>query len=196
MCKVFSWSYVYDQHSYHTFSDVVQDFSTVCPLEHCVCKMGHKLNTKWCSPLFCNFFIQVLPLKYSVGIGWFRYWKLKKKKKVEKKIYVCRPIIFFEYGRHLTPEEQICFCVQFFLKKVIFCETVDKQYLGVFAKLRKATAIFVVSVCPHETNCLPLVGFSWNLIFRDLSKICWENSSFIKIWGEKLLLYMSVIISR
>ena len=37
---------------------------------------------------------------------------------------------------------------------------------------------------PHATSRLPLDGFSWNLIFENISKICRENSSFIKIWQE------------
>ena len=53
-----------------------------------------------------------------------------------------------------------------------------RQYLGVFAKFRKATIIFVMSVClsvwltalTHETTWLPLDGFSWNFIFVDVSK--------------------------
>ena len=32
---------------------------------------------------------------------------------------------------------------------------------------------------------LALDGFSWNLIFECYSKMCLENSSFIKIWQEK-----------
>jgi len=60
--------------------------------------------------------------------------------------------------------------------------------LGVFAKLWKATFSFVMSVClsvcPHGTNRLLLEGFSWNMIFQYFSKMCRENSSFIKIWQE------------
>ena len=41
-----------------------------------------------------------------------------------------------------------------------------------------------LSVHPHETPRLPLVGFSWNLIFEYFWKICRDNSSFIKIWQE------------
>jgi len=41
--------------------------------------------------------------------------------------------------------------------------------LGSFAKFRKATIRFVMSVCrpvcPHWTTRLPMDGFSWNLIF-------------------------------
>jgi hypothetical protein len=48
--------------------------------------------------------------------------------------------------------------------------------------LRKATISFVVSVRPNGKTRLPLDGFSWNLILEYLSKICQENSSFIKIW--------------
>ena len=37
---------------------------------------------------------------------------------------------------------------------MIFCETVDKQYvyLGALAKLQKATDIFFVSACPSAWN--------------------------------------------
>ena len=47
--------------------------------------------------------------------------------------------------------------------------------LGEFAKLRKATVSFVMSVRlyvrPHGTSGLPLDGFSLNLIFEYFSKI-------------------------
>jgi hypothetical protein len=36
----------------------------------------------------------------------------------------------------------------------------------------------------HGTTRLPPDGFSWNLIFEDFSKICRENSVFIKISQE------------
>ena len=61
-------------------------------------------------------------------------------------------------------------------------------FLGAFAKLRKATTSFVKSVCPpaspHVITRLPLDRFSLNLTFEDSSKICQENSSFIKIGQE------------
>jgi hypothetical protein len=38
-----------------------------------------------------------------------------------------------------------------------------------------------LSAHPHGTTRLTLLGFSWNLIFDYFSKICRENSSFIKI---------------
>ena len=41
-----------------------------------------------------------------------------------------------------------------------------------------------MSVLLHGTTRLPLDGFSWNLIFEFFSKICRENSSFVKIWQE------------
>jgi hypothetical protein len=53
-------------------------------------------------------------------------------------------------------------------------------FLGAVAKFRKATSSFVMSVCPHGTTRLPVNGFSWNFIFEYFSKICRENSSFIK----------------
>jgi len=62
-------------------------------------------------------------------------------------------------------------------------------FLGAFAKLRKrllaSSCLFVCpSVRPHGSARLPLDGFSWNLIFEYFSKICRENSRFIKIWQE------------
>jgi hypothetical protein len=52
-------------------------------------------------------------------------------------------------------------------------------FLGAFAKLRKTTISYIMSVClsvslsvclsvcPHATSRLPLDGFSWNFIFED-----------------------------
>jgi hypothetical protein len=58
--------------------------------------------------------------------------------------------------------------------------------LGAFAKSRKATISFVMSVClsvcPHGTTPLPLDGFSWNFIFEDFSKFSRGNSSLMKVW--------------
>ena len=48
--------------------------------------------------------------------------------------------------------------------------------------------IFVISICSSarkEQTRLPLDdGFSWNLIFEYFSKMCWRNSSLIKIWQD------------
>ena len=50
------------------------------------------------------------------------------------------------------------------------------------------------SVCPHGTTRLQQHGFSWNLIFEYLSKICRENASFSKLWEEQRVLYMKISI--
>ena len=59
---------------------------------------------------------------------------------------------------------------------------------GEFTKLRKAIISFVMSfrpsVCPHGITRLPQDGFSLNLTLQHFSKICPENSSFIKIGEE------------
>jgi len=59
--------------------------------------------------------------------------------------------------------------------------------LGAFATLRKADFSFVIAVypsfrlsvclavCPHGKTRLPLDGFSWNFICKDISKICRED---------------------
>ena len=61
-------------------------------------------------------------------------------------------------------------------------------FLGAFRKLQKATITFVMSVRPsgrpRGTTVLPLDGFSWNFVSEYLSKICRENSSYMKIWQE------------
>ena len=57
-------------------------------------------------------------------------------------------------------------------------------FLGAFIKIAKSDYMLrhvCLSVRPHGTTRLPLEGFSWNLIFQHFSKICRENSSFIKI---------------
>jgi hypothetical protein len=62
-----------------------------------------------------------------------------------------------------------------------------------FAKLRKPTIGFVMSLCPsvcsHGISLLPGNGFSWHLIFEYFSKVYPENSSLIKIWQKWRALY-------
>ena len=66
----------------------------------------------------------------------------------------------------------ICSCV--ILKK--------EQFLSEFAKLRKATISFVMSVrlsvCLHGKTLLPLDGFSWKLTFDYFWKICRKKLKF------------------
>jgi len=66
--------------------------------------------------------------------------------------------------------------------------------LGAFAKLRKATNSFVMSIRPHGTIQLPPNRFSWNSILEHFSKLCQENSSFIKIEQESRVLHMKINI--
>jgi hypothetical protein len=66
-------------------------------------------------------------------------------------------------------------------------DDVDRNYtafLGALAELRKVTISFVISVRPHGQTRFPLDGSPRNLIFANLSKICRENSSFMKIREE------------
>jgi hypothetical protein len=88
-----------------------------------------------------------------------------------------------------------------FLERMIFhtCSKKVRQRgiqlsLGMFAKLQQATVSFILSVCQYGTNRLPLDIFSWNLMFEDFSKICFENSSLIKIGQEWQVLYMKMYI--
>jgi len=51
-------------------------------------------------------------------------------------------------------------------------------FLVAFAKFLKATIILVMSVCPRGKTRFLLDGFSWNSIFENFTKICWEKFSF------------------
>ena len=55
-----------------------------------------------------------------------------------------------------------------------------RPFAGALAKLRKANFGFVMSVRPHATTPLPLVGLQRNLKFEEFSKICPENSVSLK----------------
>jgi len=69
--------------------------------------------------------------------------------------------------------------------------------LGSFAKLRKATTSFVMSVrpplLPHGTSRLPLDGFSWNLMFEYFSTLSKENLRSIKVLPKQRVIYMKTI---
>ena len=47
----------------------------------------------------------------------------------------------------------------------------------------------LLPICKEQFG-LPLGGFSWNLVSEYFSLICPENSSFVKIWKEKLVVYV------
>jgi len=65
----------------------------------------------------------------------------------------------------------------------------SKLFLDAFAKFRKTTVRFVMSVL-HRTTRLSLDALSWNLIFEDFfPKICRRNSSFVAVWQEQRVLY-------
>jgi len=69
------------------------------------------------------------------------------------------------------------------------------DYQMCVSKLQNATTIsFLMAVCLHGTNRLPLDGFSWSLISADFSKTCLEVSYFITIWQEPRVLYMETFI--
>jgi hypothetical protein len=82
--------------------------------------------------------------------------------------------------------------LSYFLKFLLYTHLLPSFFWGgAFAKLRKATISFVVSVRlsvrPHGTTRLSMDVLSWNVIFDCFSKIFPENWSFI-FWQE--LLYM------
>jgi hypothetical protein len=64
------------------------------------------------------------------------------------------------------------------------CDRVG-SILGSFAKLRKATISFVMSVSPSAWNISAPTGRKSMEFDICLSKICWENSRLIKILPKK-----------
>ena len=82
--------------------------------------------------------------------------------------------------------------------KIVFPD-LNPLYLisGAFAKLRKATISFVMSVCLCLFICrMEKLSSCWtdflsDLIFQDFSKACWENVCLIKIWQEWWVLYVT-----
>jgi hypothetical protein len=67
-------------------------------------------------------------------------------------------------------------------------------FLDALAKFRKSTVSLILflrlSIRPHETIRLPLEEFSFSSVLEYYSKICRENSYFIKIWQEKRVFHM------
>ena len=64
-------------------------------------------------------------------------------------------------------------------------------FLDVFTKLRKVTISFIMSVSPSPWNNLAPTGrIFMKFDISDFSKICRENSSFIKTGHEQQVLYM------
>jgi len=75
---------------------------------------------------------------------------------------------------------------QYLLISGVYLRT--KDILDAFTKSQKVTISFTVSVYPsihlHAKTHIPLGKFSWNFIFEHFSKVCRENSTFIKICQE------------
>jgi hypothetical protein len=68
-------------------------------------------------------------------------------------------------------------------------------FLGPFTNLRRARlASSCLSVRPHGTTRLPLDGFSLHFLLECFSKLCPENSGFIKIWQDYRVLYVKTYV--
>jgi len=63
-----------------------------------------------------------------------------------------------------------------------------------YVVFRRARIRFVTSVRPHGATWFPLDGFSWNLILEYISKICRENSRFIKTVPRITCTYMETYV--
>lgn len=72
-----------------------------------------------------------------------------------------------------------------FCRNILFAETSLCGFRRVRNIAKSDLASFslsVQSVRPHGRPRPPLDGFSWCLIFKDYSKICWDISGLVKIW--------------
>jgi len=56
--------------------------------------------------------------------------------------------------------------------------------LVAFAELWKVAISFVPFALPHGASRLSLDGYEWNFICEHFSKMCRENSRFIKVWQK------------
>jgi len=88
----------------------------------------------------------------------------------------------------------VCVCVRaiMFINRHTYIHSVythlftlyEKLFIAKLGKRLSASLHMSVrsSVCPHGTTWLTLDRFSWNLVLEGFSKICRENSRFIKVW--------------
>jgi hypothetical protein len=92
----------------------------------------------------------------------------------------------------------VCVCVTLYHANNVAIEKWDTLlFFSEFTKLQKATSFdmsvslsFFFFFCANRTSQLPVVGFSSILVFEYFWKICWENSSFIEICQEYLVLHL------
>jgi hypothetical protein len=110
-------------------------------------------------------------------------------------VNLCSLFVYIEHNGNKPPKEHSTF--PSLLKQNIhqYQNSVPKSQNCkiAFAKLQKVTVCFLVFVCLftylsvrpsvrlHGTTRIPPNGYSWNLTSEEFSKICRENSIFIKI---------------
>jgi hypothetical protein len=120
--------------------------------------------------------------------GIFRFLKRQKEvfrrqKGTQEKHFTC--LRGFIIGASLL--RFVVFVLGFSSNSIIYPRSWEMvKLLGAFAKLRKATISFVMSVCPPVylsswNNSVLIVQIFIKFHISDFSKICRENSSFIKI---------------
>jgi len=115
----------------------------------------------------------------------------------ESSLKSCQSLILKEIFRPFWNRDINCWVYKRSPQVTALCHiiAVNKNFfLGALEKLRKATISLVRSVRPHGTTRLPLEGFSCNAIFEDFAEIWREFSSFIKIWQEKRVLYITTYV--
>ena len=101
----------------------------------------------------------------------------------------CRHLQFADVGRKIlnSPKSNLLFEACWIIFWQAYC-----TFLGGFAKLRKATISFVMSVCPsigpHGTTRLLLDGFSWSVIykyfFENMSRKLQFNKNLVRIMAS------------
>ena len=132
-------------------------------------------------------FAVVILSAFSVSIVWLWLWVVPSRSlPMNAMFHVCGSLSGFNPLINL----QVGFSGKLQLQRYVFaicrcvCKICEKRLLA------SSCLSLRPSVRLHDRTHLPLEGFWWNFIFKLLSKICEENSIFLKIRQERLLLYM------
>jgi hypothetical protein len=79
----------------------------------------------------------------------------------------CRSSLFDNSKYYILDTAANCVSIRHFCDfRCIVDKSRVNRFLGAFAKLRKATISFVMSVRAHGKTWLPVDGFWWNLVFE------------------------------
>ena len=150
--------------------------STVGPINedcsHTLPRVRRSWNTKGHD--YSQYF-NMLAERIPAILGAFEKWR---KTTISFVMSVCSSVRMEQLGSHWMDFSKIWYLI-------IFRKSVEKIQVSLRSwRVLASSCLTVRTSFRMEKLGPPLGGFSWNLIFDYFSKICRENSSFIKIWQE------------